>query len=76
MARRPKNAIERQYDSLQPKPTSARDVAIQMSGYVAKFRGTCDKCLEDYDAKVTRIVPSRRPGRYIHVSCAQGFDDE
>lgn len=66
MRRRPKNALERMFND-----------SVQLQGFIAKFDGTCHKCGEQYLARQTRILPvPGRPDRYMHVTCANGWEDE
>lgn len=45
------------------------------SGFIARFSGDCARCGQPYIAGQHRIV-GYRGGRYIHVGCASGADDE
>lgn len=63
--RRTKTALEQMFDE------------VQLQGIIARFDGTCFKCGEQYLARQSRIVRvPKQPDRYMHVSCANGWEDE
>lgn len=45
-----------------------------LSGVAATFDGDCAACGDNITVRVHRVVKDNR-GRWIHIHCANGYDD-